>query len=194
MSEQAVEERRGWASDIVWVDTGRVYQPAGRLRGLIGSHALRQHPASVEQTPVVGEVDRMAQMPRVELDHRMPEMLAHRVLTDLERIRDRPRPTADGIHAQDLALAISQSAGWQRCVEPFFGRQFHRGAFPQSERRRDGREGDHRCGQEGPVRGGGGTAVMSPACMSSEHFGQSAWQFKRMSGSSGLKVQAAIAC
>src|SRR5215470_17966015 len=31
-------------------------------------------------------------------------------------------------------------------------------------------------------------------CMSSEHFGQSAWQFKRMSGSSGLKVQAAIAC
>jgi hypothetical protein len=32
------------------------------------------------------------------------------------------------------------------------------------------------------------------ACMSSEHFGQLAWQFKRMSGSSGLKVQAAIAC
>jgi putative ATP-binding cassette transporter len=31
-------------------------------------------------------------------------------------------------------------------------------------------------------------------CMSSEHFGQLAWQFKRMSGSSGLKVQAAIAC
>src|SRR6516164_6815632 len=91
----------------------------------MGSHDLRQHPASVEQTPVVGEVDRMAQMPRVELDHRMPEMLAHRVLTDLERIRDRPRPTADGIHAQDLALAISQPAGWQRCVEPFFGRQFH---------------------------------------------------------------------
>ena len=30
-------------------------------------------------------------------------------------------------------------------------------------------------------------------CMSSEHFGQLAWQFKRMSGSSGLKVQAAIA-
>src|SRR5262249_8699197 len=30
--------------------------------------------------------------------------------------------------------------------------------------------------------------------MSSEHFGQLAWQFKRMSGSSGLKVQAAIAC
>jgi hypothetical protein len=27
------------------------------------------------------------------------------------------------------------------------------------------------------------------ACMSSEHFGQLAWQFKRMSGSSGLKVQ-----
>ncbi len=26
-------------------------------------------------------------------------------------------------------------------------------------------------------------------CMSSEHFGQFAWQFKRMSGSSGLKVQ-----
>jgi hypothetical protein len=26
-------------------------------------------------------------------------------------------------------------------------------------------------------------------CMSSEHFGQLAWQFKRMSGSSGLKVQ-----
>src|SRR5262245_9509047 len=31
-------------------------------------------------------------------------------------------------------------------------------------------------------------------CMSSEHFGQLAWEFKRMSGSSGLKVQAAIAC
>jgi len=31
-------------------------------------------------------------------------------------------------------------------------------------------------------------------CMSSEHFGQLAWQFKRMSGSSSLKVQAAIAC
>jgi hypothetical protein len=31
-------------------------------------------------------------------------------------------------------------------------------------------------------------------CVSSEHFGQLAWQFKRMSGSSGLKVQAAIAC
>src|SRR5262249_50666464 len=31
-------------------------------------------------------------------------------------------------------------------------------------------------------------------CMSSEHFGQLAWQFERMSGSSGLKVQAAIAC
>jgi len=28
--------------------------------------------------------------------------------------------------------------------------------------------------------------------MSSEHFGQLAWQFKRVSGSSGLKVQAAI--
>src|SRR5215475_7687383 len=37
-------------------------------------------------------------------------------------------------------------------------------------------------------RGGGVT------CMSSEHFGQLAWQFERMSGSSGLKVQAAIAC
>ena len=33
-----------------------------------------------------------------------------------------------------------------------------------------------------------------PECMSSEHFGQLAWQFKRMSGSSGLKVQAVIAC
>jgi hypothetical protein len=31
-------------------------------------------------------------------------------------------------------------------------------------------------------------------CTSSEHFGQLAWQFKRVSGSSGLKVQAAIAC
>jgi hypothetical protein len=31
-------------------------------------------------------------------------------------------------------------------------------------------------------------------CMSSEHLGQLAWQFKRMSGSSGLRVQAAIAC
>jgi hypothetical protein len=29
--------------------------------------------------------------------------------------------------------------------------------------------------------------------LSSEHFGQLAWQFKRVSGSSGLKVQAAIA-
>src|SRR6516162_9125049 len=34
-----------------------------------------------------------------------------------------------------------------------------RGAFPQSERRRDGREAQHRGGQEGPARGGGGTAV-----------------------------------
>ena len=31
-------------------------------------------------------------------------------------------------------------------------------------------------------------------CMSSEHFGRLAWQFKRVSGSSGLKVQAAIVC
>ena len=37
-------------------------------------------------------------------------------------------------------------------------------------------------------------SVASGDCMSSEHFGQLAWQFKRMSGSSGLKVQAAIAC
>ena len=37
-------------------------------------------------------------------------------------------------------------------------------------------------------------AVALRTCMSSEHFGQLAWQFKRMSGSSGLKVQAAIAC
>jgi len=39
------------------------------------------------------------------------------------------------------------------------------------------------------------TVVLSLAyCMSSEHFVQFAWQFKRVSGSSGLKVQAAIAC
>jgi transposase len=31
-------------------------------------------------------------------------------------------------------------------------------------------------------------------CMSSEHFGHLVWEFKRVSGSSGLKVQAAIAC
>jgi DNA invertase Pin-like site-specific DNA recombinase len=37
-------------------------------------------------------------------------------------------------------------------------------------------------------------ADTTSACMSSEHFGQLAWQFKRVSGSSGLKVQAAIAC
>ena len=36
--------------------------------------------------------------------------------------------------------------------------------------------------------------IINGHCMSSEHFGQLAWQFKRMSGSSGLKVQAAIAC
>jgi hypothetical protein len=36
--------------------------------------------------------------------------------------------------------------------------------------------------------------VATDICMSSEHFGQLAWQFKRVSGSSGLKVQAAIAC
>src|SRR6266540_2094478 len=36
--------------------------------------------------------------------------------------------------------------------------------------------------------------VLRAYCMSSEHVGQLAWQFKRMSGSSGLKVQAAIAC
>ena len=39
-----------------------------------------------------------------------------------------------------------------------------------------------------------GLAFIDEDCMSSEHFGQLAWQFKRMSGSSGLKVQAAIAC
>jgi SAM-dependent methyltransferase len=38
------------------------------------------------------------------------------------------------------------------------------------------------------------TGCSIPECMSSEHFGQFAWQFERMSGSSGLKVQAAIAC
>jgi membrane-associated phospholipid phosphatase len=37
-------------------------------------------------------------------------------------------------------------------------------------------------------------AAIAAGCMSSEHFGQVAWQFKRVSGSSGLKVQAAIAC
>ena len=31
-------------------------------------------------------------------------------------------------------------------------------------------------------------------CMSSEHFGRFAAQFKRVSGSSGLRFQAAIAC
>ena len=31
-------------------------------------------------------------------------------------------------------------------------------------------------------------------CVSSEHFGQLAGRFKRVSGSSGLKCQAAIAC
>jgi len=38
------------------------------------------------------------------------------------------------------------------------------------------------------------STALDAAYMSSEHFGQLAWQFKRMSGSSGLKVQAAIAC
>jgi hypothetical protein len=42
-----------------------------------------------------------------------------------------------------------------------------------------------------PLRNFGRFAI---ECMSSEHFGQFAWQFERMSGSSGLKVQAAIAC
>src|SRR5438034_1619245 len=37
----------------------------------------------------------------------------------------------------------------------------------------------------------GGKAIRYGACMSSEHFGQLVWQFKRVSGSSGLKVQAA---
>jgi hypothetical protein len=37
-------------------------------------------------------------------------------------------------------------------------------------------------------------AILPRRCMSSEHFGQLARQFKRVSGSSGLKVQAAIAC
>ena len=36
--------------------------------------------------------------------------------------------------------------------------------------------------------------VVLETCMSSEHFGRLAWQFKRVSGSSGLKVQAAIVC
>ena len=39
-----------------------------------------------------------------------------------------------------------------------------------------------------------GEDSIAELCMSSEHFGQFAWQFERMSGSSGLKVQAAIAC
>ena len=39
-----------------------------------------------------------------------------------------------------------------------------------------------------------GKNIIWTGCMSSEHFGQLAWQFKRVSGSSGLKVQAAIAC
>ena len=45
--------------------------------------------------------------------------------------------------------------------------------------------------------GSGGHSGFNPdwvCCMSSEHFGQLAWQFESMSGSSGLKVQAAIAC
>ena len=41
------------------------------------------------------------------------------------------------------------------------------------------------------IAGAYGTAS---ACMSSEHFGHLVWEFKRVSGSSGLKVQAAIAC
>src|SRR6266487_861600 len=41
---------------------------------------------------------------------------------------------------------------------------------------------------------GAGRELIDIECMSSEHFGQLAWQFKRVSGSSGLKVQAAIAC
>jgi hypothetical protein len=51
-------------------------------------------------------------------------------------------------------------------------------------------------GADGGARGvaRGIEAVEARACMSSEHFGQLAWQFKRVSGSSGLKVQAAIAC
>src|SRR5262249_46160586 len=44
-----------------------------------------------------------------------------------------------------------------------------------------------------PVKIGASTRSLRN-CMSSEHFEQLAWQFKRMSGSSGLKVQAAIAC
>ena len=51
----------------------------------------------------------------------------------------------------------------------------------------------------GAMYGGSTTSILlntpgESACMSSEHFGQLAWQFKRMSGSSGLKVQAVIAC
>jgi hypothetical protein len=37
-------------------------------------------------------------------------------------------------------------------------------------------------------------SIIFAACMSSEHFGHLVWEFKRVSGSSGLKVQAAIAC
>ena len=37
-------------------------------------------------------------------------------------------------------------------------------------------------------------STVATVCMSSEHFGQLAWQCKRVSGSSGLKVQAAIVC
>jgi hypothetical protein len=44
------------------------------------------------------------------------------------------------------------------------------------------------------IEAGALATAMRRDCMSSEHFGQFAWQFERMSGSSGLKVQAAIAC
>ena len=69
-----------------------------------------------------------------------------------------------------------------KAVEPQFIEQCEYG-------RRLARGGDQEAEPVGTAR------LLRPRrCMSSEHFGQLAWQFKRMSGSSGLKVQAAMAC
>src|SRR6516162_3560519 len=59
--------------------------------------------------------------------------------------------------------------------------------YERSEARRDTRAGYYERGLQTKA---GEVRLKVPKCMSSEHFGQLAWQFKRMSGSSGLKVQA----
>jgi hypothetical protein len=88
--------------------------------------------------------------------------------------------TGDNLYAERKKLTFEQAEGAAPLTEP-----------AQAERDIAGIEGKA-LGRD-PQAFGTGYKIFRD-CMSSEHFGQLAWQFKRMSGSSGLKVQAAIAC